>query len=91
MTAMSTATANAQAAISRIDDGVELPGDRLLAAAFEEYCRHEWQVIADREHAAREATELARACPICVGGATGPECDQHHVAHDHYISRLTDI
>jgi hypothetical protein len=88
---MSVATANAEAALARIDDGVEQPGDRLLAAAFEEYCRHEWLVFADREHAAREATELARACPICMPGGSGPECDSCYTAHDYAVARSADV
>jgi hypothetical protein len=88
---MSTATSNAEAALARIDDGVELPGDRLLAASFEDYCRHEWLVFADREHAAREATELARACPVCVPGGSGPECDPCSIADDSAARRREDM
>lgn len=91
MTAMSVATANAEAALARIDDGTERPGDRRLAAAYEDYLQHEWLVIADREHATREAAELAQACTVCVPGGGGPECDSCYAGHDYAVARSADV
>jgi hypothetical protein len=92
MTAPTLFDLNAAAdARSRLDDGIDIPGDRELAAIFERHCRQRDEVLQDRLREFEYAQWLAVQCPVCELGGGGPECDSCVIEHDVAIERLTDV
>lgn len=67
-------------ALTRLDDGLELPGDRELAEIFERHCRQEAFV----------PPPITPAGLVC-DGPDGPECGTCTVGHDLAVARSADV
>ena len=64
-------------AIARLDEGISLPGDDVIAAIFEAHCRWEQDRYAHAQDAADRAEWLSGQCGGCEEGGTGEPCDEH--------------
>lgn len=76
----------ALAAISRLDDGTALPGDALIADAFDRHSSDRWarmDVQIDRWAADR--------CVICAKPGEGPECAGCTADWDGQMKRWGDL
>jgi len=78
-------TTEALDAISRIDDGVPLPGDDVIAGIFDRHSSDRW---------ARMNLQLdewaADRCVICGVTGDGPECGACSADWDAQMKRLCD-
>jgi hypothetical protein len=63
-------------AISRLDDGISLPGDAEIARIFDEHANWEHLRLDDARRQQEYADWLAEQCPACEEGGTGPVCDE---------------
>lgn len=63
-------------AIARLDDGLELPGDRELAEVFDRHCGWEADRLDDARRQSEFADWLTTQCPAREEGGTGPVCDE---------------
>lgn len=73
-------------ALTRIDFGLALPGDRVLADVLERHCRDDWSGFD-----ARLAAQDADRCVICGQAGYGPECGPCTADWDRGLDRAVDL
>jgi hypothetical protein len=78
-------TTEAQAAITRLVDGLASPADRELADLFDRHASDQW--------AARDLQLDRYAADVCVicGKPDGPECSSCTAGWDQRITRSADV
>lgn len=90
---MTTAPIAVGAAISRLDDGVGLPGDHDLADIFDAHCADAWWPFVRLEETRAFAALLDSLCPVCrlERSENGQECTTCYVLHDVAVARSADV